>query len=45
VAEALDGAAGRRLDPVRPVLVKTEDGTAVQLPDGSVLPLPRVLVR
>jgi 8-oxo-dGTP pyrophosphatase MutT (NUDIX family) len=46
VAEALAAAGGRSMDPVRPRFVETEDGgTAVQLPDGSVVPVPRALVR
>jgi 8-oxo-dGTP pyrophosphatase MutT (NUDIX family) len=45
VADALDAAVGRSLDPVLPTVVKTEDGAAaVRLPDGSVVALPRALL-
>ncbi len=46
VAEALAAAQGRSLDPVRPRLIRSGDGAAaVELPDGSVLPVPQALVR
>ncbi len=41
VAEVLAASEGRRLDPVRPEIRIGEDGSvAVELPDGTVLPIP-----
>jgi 8-oxo-dGTP pyrophosphatase MutT (NUDIX family) len=42
VAEVLAASSERRLDPVRPQVRVGEDGSvAVELPDGSVVPIPR----
>lgn len=42
VAEVLAASAERRLDPVRPKVRVGEDGSvAVELPDGSLVPIPR----
>jgi 8-oxo-dGTP pyrophosphatase MutT (NUDIX family) len=46
VADALAAAEARSLDAIRPSWVKTDDGTtAIELPDGSVVPLPRAAAR
>jgi 8-oxo-dGTP pyrophosphatase MutT (NUDIX family) len=45
VAEALATANSRSLDPVRPEVRVGTDGTvAVELPDGTVVPIPRSLL-
>jgi 8-oxo-dGTP pyrophosphatase MutT (NUDIX family) len=45
VAEALAAGAERRLDPIRPELRIADDGSvAVELPDGSVVPIPRSML-
>ncbi|MBN9620597.1 MAG: hypothetical protein J0H43_12850, partial [Actinobacteria bacterium] len=42
VAEALAASAGRSMAPVRPTLRLGEDGSvAVELPDGTLAPIPR----
>jgi 8-oxo-dGTP pyrophosphatase MutT (NUDIX family) len=46
VQEALAAAEHRSLEPVRPRFVQTGDGNAaVQLPDGSVVPVARAVPR
>jgi 8-oxo-dGTP pyrophosphatase MutT (NUDIX family) len=46
VADAMAAADRQSLDPVRPRLLRGADGTAaVELPDGSVLPVPQALAR
>jgi 8-oxo-dGTP pyrophosphatase MutT (NUDIX family) len=46
VADALAGAPDRSLEPVRPRFVEAAGGgAAVALPDGSVVPVPRMLRR
>ncbi len=45
VAEAVDSARARRLEAVRPELRISDDGTvAVELPDGSLVPIPRSML-
>jgi 8-oxo-dGTP pyrophosphatase MutT (NUDIX family) len=42
VAEVVASSSGRQLDPVRPQVRVGEDGSvAVELPDGSLVPVPR----
>jgi 8-oxo-dGTP pyrophosphatase MutT (NUDIX family) len=42
VGEVLAASVERRLDPVRPQVRVAEDGSvAVELPDGSIVPIPR----
>ena len=41
VAEVLASADSRSLDPVRPELRVDGDSISVELPDGSVIPIPR----
>lgn len=46
VDEVLAAAAGRRVEPTEPVLRWTaEDAPVVELPDGSLVPLPRSMFR
>jgi 8-oxo-dGTP pyrophosphatase MutT (NUDIX family) len=45
VAEVLASSSSRQLDPVRPELRIADDGSvAVELPDGSVVPIPRSML-
>jgi hypothetical protein len=44
VADVIDAAAQRSLDPIHPTVRRTEDGGYLaSLPDGSSFPLPRSL--
>lgn len=45
VAEVLASAAARIVEPTRPVLRWDGDAPAVELPDGSLVPLPRSMFR
>lgn len=46
VADVLSAAVGRTISPTRPQLAIGDDGSAsVTLPDGTVLPIPRSLLR
>jgi 8-oxo-dGTP pyrophosphatase MutT (NUDIX family) len=46
VAEALGSSDSRSLDPVRPELRIGDDGSvAVELPDGTIVPIPSGMVR
>lgn len=46
VADVLSAAAQQPLDPIRPVLRLDDDGApSVELPDGSVVAIPRGLLR
>jgi 8-oxo-dGTP pyrophosphatase MutT (NUDIX family) len=40
VSEALEAADSRSVDPVAPVLHRRADRTYVELPDGTIVPLP-----
>jgi 8-oxo-dGTP pyrophosphatase MutT (NUDIX family) len=44
VAEVVAAAAGRDLSPVRPQLRVDGERVTVELPDGSVLPIPRSMI-
>jgi 8-oxo-dGTP pyrophosphatase MutT (NUDIX family) len=44
VAEVLAAAESRSLDPVHPVLRTDGDDVRVELPDGTLLPIPRSLL-
>jgi 8-oxo-dGTP pyrophosphatase MutT (NUDIX family) len=45
VADVLAGAHGRDLEPIEPTLLRDREQPAVRLPDGSVVPIPRALLR
>ena len=45
VADVLAAAPQRSLEPVAPRLLPDADPPAVELPDGTVIPIPRALLK